>query len=387
MSAPQPLCHQAVILVGGEGTRLRPITSRVPKPVVPMVERPFVGYILENLARHGVRRAVFSTGHLADAIKQAVGDGARYGLRVTYVVEDEPLGTAGAIKHAEGDLDDGCFFAFNGDVLTDVDLTALAAFHRDKGGVGTIYLTPVDDPRAYGLVQIDAAGRVKEFLEKPGADYVGRALINAGVYVLEPAVLEMIPAGRMFSIERGVFPRLAQSGSLYGFPTSDYWRDIGTPDSYLRAHFDILERAVVTSVAEVMGDSYVYVASGVRVDERARIVPPAYLAADVTIAGGAQVGPLAVVGAGSQVGEGALVSEAVVQEGVSIGAHATVQRSVVVRYSSIGAGCLVKEALVGEGCRVGVGNELAHGISLAPGTSLPDGSVVFRDIGDGGESR
>jgi len=156
-----------VILVGGEGTRLRPVTSRVPKPVAPVVERPFVAYILDNLARHGVERAIFSTGYLAEAIEAVVGDGSGFGLRVEYAVEDEPLGTAGAIANCEDRLHEGSLYVFNGDVLSDVDLSALAATHIAKGGIGTIYLTPVEDPRRYGLVELREDGGVESFLEKP----------------------------------------------------------------------------------------------------------------------------------------------------------------------------------------------------------------------------
>jgi mannose-1-phosphate guanylyltransferase len=258
MSAARGIPRQAVILVGGEGTRLRPVTSRVPKPVAPVVERPFVAYILDNLARHGVERAVFSTGYLAEAIEAVIGDGTGYGLEVEYAVEAEPLGTAGAIANCEDKLDDGSFYVFNGDVLSDVDLGELGEIHVAKGGMGTIFLTPVEDPRRYGLVELREDGSVASFLEKPG-DWEGTALINAGVYVLEPEVLEMVPRGRLFSIERGVFPKLASAGSLYGYVDSGYWRDIGTPDSYLQAHFDILERTVDTTVADTLGDQFVYV--------------------------------------------------------------------------------------------------------------------------------
>ena len=200
-------------------------------------------------------------------------------------------------------LDDGSFYVFNGDVLSDVDLSALAATHADKGGMGTIFLTPVEDPRRYGLVELREDGSVASFLEKPG-EWEGTALINAGVYVLEPEVLEMIPRGRLFSIERGVFPKLASAGSLYGYVDHGYWRDIGTPDSYLQAHFDILERQVDTSVGAELGDQYLYVAPTAEVTPGARVVPPCYVAAGARVDAGARVGPLAVLGAGAVVGEG-----------------------------------------------------------------------------------
>jgi mannose-1-phosphate guanylyltransferase len=376
---------QAVILVGGEGTRLRPITSLVPKPVAPVVERPFVAYILENLVRHGVERAIFSSGYLAEAIRAEIGDGDGYGLKVDYVVEDEPLGTAGAIRNVAHRLAPGAFFVFNGDVLSDVDLSALAALHAAKRGMATIFLTPVEDPRRYGLVELREDSSVSDFLEKPG-DHTGAALINAGVYVLQPEVLDMIPPRLLFSIERGVFPKLARAGSLYGYVEECYWRDIGTPESYLQAHFDILERSLQTRVADDLGESYVYVAPGARVAQTARIVPPCYIADGVVIEEGARVGPLAVIGAGVRVGEGASIVESVVQAAVSVADHATVERSVLVYGCTVGAGSQVSEAIVGAGCRVGAGNRLAAGVALYPATELPDGSIQFREL-EGRETR
>jgi mannose-1-phosphate guanylyltransferase len=378
MSTGRRLPTQAVILVGGEGTRLRPVTSRVPKPVAPVVERPFVAYILDDLARHGVERAIFSTGFLAAAIEAQIGDGAGYGLQVEYAVEAEPLGTAGAIANCADKLDDGSFYVFNGDVLSDVDLTALSTLHADKGGMGTIFLTPVEDPRRYGLVELRDDGSVATFLEKPG-EWEGTALINAGVYVLEHEVLEMIPRGRLFSIERGVFPRLAQAGSLYGYVDSGYWRDIGTPESYLQAHFDILEGAVHTVVADLMGEQYLYVAPSADLDAKARVVPPCYIGENARVAAGAQVGPLAVLGAGAVIAEGATIHEAVIQAGVVIGAHAQVERSIVVRESSVGAGTQLRGAVIGESCRVGAGNRLVGGICVYPETTLPDNSIQFHE--------
>jgi len=355
MNTGRRIPTQAIILVGGEGARLRPVTSRVPKPVAPVVERPFVAYILDDLARHGVERAIFSAGFLAAAIEAQIGDGAGYGLRVEYVVETEPLGTAGAVANCADKLDDGSFFVFNGDVLSDVDLTALAALHASKGGMGTIFLTPVADPRRYGLVELREDGSVASFLEKPG-EWEGTALINAGVY-----------------------PRLAQAGSLYGYVGSGYWRDIGTPESYLQAHFDILERTVNTAVADRLGEQYLYVAPSADIDAKARVVPPCYVGENARVDAGARVGPLAVVGAGAVVAEGATILESVIQAGVVIGAHAQVERSIVVRDSSVGAGTQLHSAVIGEGCRVGAGNRLVGGICVYPDTTLPDNSIQFHE--------
>jgi mannose-1-phosphate guanylyltransferase len=242
---------QAVILVGGEGTRLRPLTSTVPKPVVPLVDRPFIAYMLEWLARHGVDDVVMSCGFLATAVRNVLGDGSQYGLRLRFMEEPEPRGTAGALKYAEDFLDER-FLMLNGDVLTDIDLTAQIAQHDATGAVGTLALVPVADPTAYGLVRLHEDQSVKEFVEKPSADQIDTKLISAGAYVLERAVLDLIEADRNVSIEREVWPQLVGEG-LYGYAAEAYWLDIGTPERYLQGTFDILEGNVATAVADRLG--------------------------------------------------------------------------------------------------------------------------------------
>lgn len=373
-------CRQAVVLVGGEGKRLRPITSRLPKPATPVVGRPFIGYVIDSLSRHGVEHVVFSAGYLADALRAVVGDGSAFGVRVDYAIEDTPLGTAGAIRNAREFLREESFLALNGDVLTDVDVGKLMTFHRERGGDGTIYLTPVDDPRRYGLVRIQDDGSVIEFLEKPGPEHSGRALINAGIYVLEPRVLDMIPAGQLFSIERGVFPDLAGEGKLFGFSSDCYWRDIGTPASYLAANFDVLEGALRTRMGDILGQSFRYVSHAAGISPDARIVPPVYIDIGVHVEAGARVGPLAVVGAGSTIGEGATVEESVIHDNVHVGPGADVRASVLVRRAEVGERAQISAAIVGDSCRVGRENELARGLCLAPDTYLPAGALSFRDV-------
>src|SRR3954449_10154577 len=224
---------QAVILVGGEGTRLRPLTSTVPKPVVPLVDRPSSSVMGEWLARHGVDDVVMSCGFLATAGRNVLGDGSQHGLRLRFVEEPEPRGTAGAVKFAE-DLLDERFLMLNGDVLTDIDLTAQLAQHERTGARATLALVPVEDPSAYGLVRRNADTSVSEFLEKPSPDQIDTNLINAGAYVLHRDVLADVPTDQHVSIEREVFPTLVGDG-LYGYESSGYWLDIGTPERYLQA--------------------------------------------------------------------------------------------------------------------------------------------------------
>jgi mannose-1-phosphate guanylyltransferase len=240
----------AVILVGGQGTRLRPLTDRTRKDMLPLVDRPLLAYTLEHLARHGVERSIISCGYLPDQIE--AGFGTRYdAMALEYAVEDEPLGTGGAIGFAGRELE-GSFFALNGDSLREADLGEMVAFHRSAGAKATILLTPVADPSRYGLVRTAADGRVETFLEKPRPEEIDTDLINAGLYVLEPEVLELVPEGRAVSIEREVFPQLAAEGSVYGIALPGYWLDVGTPESYLQAHRDVLERIFQTEVGDAL---------------------------------------------------------------------------------------------------------------------------------------
>jgi mannose-1-phosphate guanylyltransferase len=365
---------QAVILVGGEGTRLRPLTSTVPKPVVPLVDRPFIAYMLEWLARHGVDDVIMSCGFLATAVRNVLGDGSQYGLRLRFVEEPEPRGTAGALKYAE-DLLDERFLMLNGDVLTDIDLTAQIAQHRATDATATLALVPVDDPTAYGLVPLDDDRAVKEFVEKPSADQIGTNLISAGAYVLERAILDLIPPDRNVSIEREIWPQLVGKG-LYGFPADAYWLDIGTPERYLQGTFDILEGNVATAVAERLGESYIAVSE--RVEAEGRIVPPALVDRGCTIAAGAHVGSLVVLGEGVEVGEGATIERSVVLNGARIGRDCVLRDCIVAAGVRIGEGSTVSGgAVLGEGVTVGARNVLTRGVRVFPQTDLPDGAITF----------
>jgi mannose-1-phosphate guanylyltransferase len=365
---------QALILVGGEGTRLRPLTSTVPKPVVPLVDRPFIAYMLEWLRGHGVDDVVMSCGFLASGVRNVLGDGSGLGIKLRYVEEPRPLGTGGAVKFAESLLDER-FFMLNGDVLSDLDLSAQLAQHEETGARATLALIGVEDPSAYGLVRLNEDRSVKEFLEKPSPDQIDTNLISAGAYVLERNVLELIPPDTNASIERDVFPELVGDG-LYGFAGEGYWLDIGTPDRYLQATFDILERNVTTVVGDELGDNYLSVAGDAAFN--GRVVPPARVGAGCSIADDARVGSLAVLGDNVRVAEGTTIEQAVVFNGADIGPNCLLRHCVLGAGARVGANTHIEGgAVLGEGVTIGADNILTHGARIFPGVSLPDGAIRF----------
>ncbi|MBV9474194.1 MAG: NDP-sugar synthase [Solirubrobacterales bacterium] len=366
---------QALILAGGEGTRLRPLTSTIPKPVVPLVDRPAICYMLEWLRAHGVEDVLLSCGFMAEAVRAVLGDGSALGLRLRFIEEPEPLGTGGALKFAEELLEER-FLMLNGDVLTDLDLSAQLEQHERTGARVTLALVPVEDPSAYGLVRRAEDGSVTEFVEKPGPEQVDTDLINAGAYVIERDVLAgMPPAGTHLSIEREVFPRLVGQG-LFGYAGSGYWLDIGTPARYLEATFDILEGNVGTELGHELADSRLALVRSDRV--AGRVVAPALVGPGCEVAEGAIVGGRAVLGAGVQVSQRAHVESSVVLDGASVGPRTTIRSSIVGPRVQIGERCHIEGgAVLGEGARIGAGNLLAAGVRIFPGVELPEGAIRF----------
>lgn len=317
---------QAIVLVGGEGTRLRPLTDSIPKPALTLVDRPFLAYMVEWLAGHGVTEVVLACGFLPDELREALGEEERAGARLTYVTEPERRGTAGAIRFAAEQLGDRLgerFLALNGDVLCDLDLGVLLRAHEQRESCVTLALHPVPDAAAYGLVDTDEAGAVLEFLEKTGEAVPGE--VNAGAYVLERSVLDLIPPGREVSIEREVFPRLVGEG-LHGVLLEGYWMDIGTPGRYLQASWDILEGRVSTGVQPTAPG--LFVARGAEVDAAATVGPRAVLSPGCEIGAEAEVRG-SVLLPGCVVGRGALVVDSILAPGVSVQAGAEVRDAVL----------------------------------------------------------
>jgi mannose-1-phosphate guanylyltransferase len=344
---------QALVLAGGEGTRLRPLTVTTPKPVLPLAGRPFLTFMLDWLHRHGVDEAILSLGFLSDAVHEVLGD-IQSGMRLRYVHEDEPLGTAGPVRLAadEGMLADR-FLVLNGDVLTDIDLTAEIAQHERTGAEGTLALVEVEDVASYGVVPTDGEGRVIEFREKaPGPAPTNR--INAGAYVLERSVVELISPGRAVSFEREVFPQMVGNG-LYGWAAEGYWIDIGTPERYLEATWDLLAGRVESTLPER--------------DETGSLVYEGSLIA------GAHVGPQSVLGPHTSVGADAAIERSVLHERVIVGADAVIRQSIVGAGARIGAGVRMQDAVIGARAVIEPGTQLAPGARIEPGAHPEPGAA------------
>jgi NDP-sugar pyrophosphorylase family protein len=352
---------QAVILAGGLGTRLRPLTLDRPKPVVPLLNVPFLCYQLGLLGAHGVRDVILSVSHRPDVIR-AIMDRERLGdVRLREVVEKDPLGTAGGVRNA-ADLVEGRVVVLNGDILTDLDLSAMLASHEARGAAATVYLTPVENPTAYGLVDLAEDARVRRFLEKPSWDEVTTNTINAGVYVLERELLELIPKGEPHSIEREFFPLLLERGvPFYGFVSPGYWLDIGTPAKYLQAQQDLLARRLRGHVEPVGQEGPLgWIDSTAIVAASAQIRGPVSIGAGCRVEADAVVGPGVVLGKGCRVGAGAHIETAVLWEEVEVGAAARLAGCLIGRDASIGAHARVTPgAVLGDRTRLADYSRLA----------------------------
>ena len=329
---------KSLILAGGFGTRLRPLTDRVPKSLLPICNRPFLEHQLRLLAAHGITDTTLLTGYLAeDFAPFAQQMRALLGAELHVSTEEKPLGTAGAVRSRLGDLD-GTTIVLNGDVLTDLDLSAAVAFHREKGAAITIVLTPVEDARPYGLVPLDASNRVEAFLEKPKELVAGQ--INAGTYVLEPSVLEEVPPDEFWQFEQQLFPSLLAHGvPVFGYVSDSYWLDIGTPERYLQAHFDVLSgRARATVDGTIVNQRQ-------ELTDGSTIEPPVLLS-HAPVGPGATLGPLTSIGPGSHIGARATLERSVIHAGAEIGEGAVLRHTIVGRDARVEPGAILDGAVI-----------------------------------------
>ncbi|HEX8775134.1 MAG TPA: NDP-sugar synthase [Pyrinomonadaceae bacterium] len=339
---------QALILAGGKGTRLRPLTVYTPKPIVPICNRPFLLYQIDTLRRAGITDITLSLSYQPHKIEQQLGDGADFGVQLKYTVEPQPMGTAGAYKFAE-DLIREPTVVFNGDVLTDLDLKAVIREHNERQAIASIVLTPVENPSAYGLVETETDGRIRRFLEKPKADEITVNTINAGTYILEPGVLDLIPAGENHSFEYGLFPNLLERGEKFyaHIPQRTYWMDIGTPGRYLQAHQDLLSGRV----------------GRIHLKERRGNFDSATIA---------EIDDISMIGDDCTIKPGAQIINSVLGPGCYVEEKAVVENSVIWAHTRIGAGAQVMGAITGRGCHIGRSASVGAGAVLGDKTSLTD---------------
>lgn len=347
----------AIVLVGGRGSRLRPLTLRTPKPMLPTAGVPFLAHLLSRIAAAGIRRVVLGTAYRAEVFEAYLGDGSALGLDMECVEEDAPLGTGGGIRNAAAAVSHPEVVVFNGDILSGVDLRAVVAEHHRWGAAATLHLVRVPDPSAFGCVPTNATGRVEAFLEKSPAPPTDQ--VNAGCYVFRREVIDAIPGGRPVSVERETFPGLLAEGAhLQGHVESSYWLDLGTPASFVRGSADLVQGAAPTDALPGPTGT-------------ALVLPGAQVGASAQLTDGT------TVGAGATVADGARVSGSVLMDGARIAEGAVVERSVVGPGASIGEETVVRDAVVGEGVQVGAGNELLAGVRLWPGLRVPDGALRF----------
>ncbi|HJP74864.1 MAG TPA: NDP-sugar synthase [Pseudonocardiaceae bacterium] len=348
---------EAVVLVGGKGTRLRPLTLSAPKPMLPTAGVPFLTHLLSRIKAVGITHVVLGTSYRADVFEDHFGDGAALGLELEYVFESEPLDTAGGIRNVAGRLRERDVFIFNGDVLSGLDLRAQLAVHRASDADVTLHLVKVPDPRRFGCVPTDAEGRVTAFLEK--TDNPPTDQINAGCYIFRRSVIDTIPTGRPVSVERETFPGLLTGGArVQGYVDSSYWLDLGTPEAFVQGSADLV-RGIAPSAA-VPGQPGDHLT-----------LPGATVAADAVLTGGT------TIGAGATVGAGARLDGAVVFDNAVIEAGAAVERSVLGVGARIGAGAVLRDTVIGDGAIIGARCELLHGARVWPGVELPEAGVRF----------
>lgn len=359
---------KAVILAGGLGTRLRPLTYHTPKSLVPVLNRPFLEHVLLQLKKHGVDEVILALSHLAPPVEACFGGGSRLGLKISYVLEKSALGTAGAIKNAAELISDS-FFVLNGDIFSDMDFSAMLAFHRQNKAKATIALAPVDNPTHYGLIETEADGKVTRFLEKPRPEEVTTNMINAGTYVLEPGVLDMIPPDVECSVERQTFPSMLAAGErVYAFPSDGYWIDIGNPEKYSQLNFDLL-----SGRGGQYGFSHgneVIIGNGSQVHPTARLKGPLLVGDSCTIGKEAVITGPTVIGRDCRIEDGAMVSAAVIWQRVTVGNSCRFISSIAADGCHLQAGSEANRAVLGDNVTVSRGYKLEPGARVEPGQTI-----------------
>lgn len=355
---------KAIIIAGGLGTRLRPLTYNRPKPIVSMMNKPFVVHQLELLKKHGINEIVLNLHYMPKNMEYILGDGSKFGVKLFYSIEKQPLGTAGAVKNAEQYFDNDPLVILNGDTLTDINISEVIAFHKKNKAVATLTLTNVEDPTHYGLVITGPDGRIKSFLEKPNWEQVAQystKTINAGIYVLDPAIFKDVPENTVYSFERQLFPKILESGQNFYSVTSDaYWMDIGSPQKYMQAHRDILNGEVPFNMIEEKKDNNKWVGKNAKIDPSVRLKGPLVIGEKSSVKKSSKINPFTVIG-----------------DNVNISENAFLEDCVILRNCRIGQGVKIKNCIIGENCIIEDDVEMVKGIVLADYSIIKRGSMLL----------
>jgi mannose-1-phosphate guanylyltransferase/phosphomannomutase len=373
---------RAVVMAGGEGTRLRPMTANQPKPLLPVVNRPIMEHVLRLLKRHGFDETVVTVQFLASLIRTYFGDGDELGMHLSYATEETPLGTAGSVKNAETALKDDSFLVISGDALTDIDLGAVVRAHKDRNALVTVCLKRVPDPLEFGIVITDEDERIERFLEKPTWGQVFSDTVNTGIYVMEPEVFDHVAAGEIVDWSGDVFPALVKSGApVFGYVADGYWEDVGTHESYLRAQADVLNRQVDVDIDGFEVAPGVWIGEGAEVDPDAVLKGPVYVGDYAKVEAGAELREFTVLGSNVVVKGGAFLHRAVVHDNVFIGAQVTLRGCVIGKNSDIMRAARVEEgAVVGDECVVEEEAYLSSGVKVYPFKTIEAGAVVNTSV-------
>ncbi len=369
-------------MAGGEGTRLRPLTSNQPKPMMPLANRPMMEHIVRLLREHGFEDIVVTVAFLANTIRTYFGDGSEFGVRMVYATEETPLGTAGSVRNAMDELKDESFLVISGDVLTDIDLSAVVRFHRDKGSMATIGLKSVENPLEFGIVITHEDGSVERFLEKPGWGQVFSDTINTGIYVLEPAVFDFIEPGASVDFSADVFPKLLADGRpLYGYVADSYWEDVGTLDAYRRAHEDVLDGKVAVTIDGFRLADGIVIGEGAEIDPKAVLDGPCVVGDYSRVEAGAHLRAYTVLGSNVRVGPDTYLERAVVQDNCYLGAGVRLRGCVVGRSSDLRRGARCEEGVVlGDECFVGEHALINPGVKIYPFKSVEPNAIINDSI-------
>jgi mannose-1-phosphate guanylyltransferase/phosphomannomutase len=372
---------KAVIMAGGEGTRLRPLTSNQPKPMLPMANRPMMEHVVHLLRQHGIEDIVVTVAFMANAIRSYFGDGSELGVRMVYATEETPLGTAGSVRNARDELDER-FLVISGDVLTDIDLSAVIAFHEKKGALATIALQAVENPLEFGIVITRDDGSIERFLEKPTWGQVFSDTINTGIYVLEPEIFDFIPADRSVDFSAEVFPAVLEAGKpIFGDVVDGYWEDVGTTEAYLKAHQDILDQKVQVEIDGFELRPGVWLGKGSSIDPSAVVDGPAVIGGNCSVGAAVVLGEYTTLGANVRIAEGAEVRRSVINDNGYLGAGTRVEGAVIGRSCDLREGSHFEPgAVLGEGCLIGAHASVRAGVRVYPFKTVESGAVVISSI-------